>query len=174
MVHTAAKSQKRLKRLSTAQHMRYNFSGTDEILTYFYLTNIVHVFIHLFVWVPFQFSNRTEYFLELSLLPSHRSSGHSADCWPSTAGIWLPITALLTLSSTMTAKEMPVLSHARPHTSCEDWHLPCPHQQRGSNTQRKKSVTLSSVSWQVEWALYYLQWNNSPQSEMDSVPWEHR
>ena len=126
------------------------------------------------VWVPFQFSNRTEYFLELSLLPSHRSSGHSADCWPSTAGIWLPITALLTLSSTMTAKEMPVLSHARPHTSCEDWHLPCPHQRRGNNTQRKKTVTLSSVSWQVEWALYYLQWNNSPQSEMDSVPWEHR
>ena len=80
---------------------------------------------------------------------------------------------LLTPSSTMTAKEMLVLPHARPHTSCEDWHLPCPHQQRGSNTQRKKSVTLSSVSWQVEWALYYLQWNNSPLSEMDSVHWEH-
>ena len=39
--------EKRLKRLSTAQHMCYNFSGTDQILTYFYLTNIVHVFIHL-------------------------------------------------------------------------------------------------------------------------------
>lgn len=124
--------------------------------------------------LQFQFPNQTEYFLQLSLLPSHRSSGHSPDCWPSTAGIWPPITLLLTLSSMMTAKEIPVLSHATPHASCEDWHLPCPHHRRGSNTQRKNSVTLSSVSWQVEWALYYLQWNNSPLSEMESVHWEHR
>ena len=39
--------EKRLKQLSTAQYMCYNFSGTDQILTYFYLINIVHVVIHL-------------------------------------------------------------------------------------------------------------------------------